>query len=269
MSRRENLKLLVKFGIMSGIICSLIVGFRGTGRQNLAAGIGTTPSQGRISVPVTVKQLDFVNGVVPVYLNCEETVLIVPDTLDRVPCTIRNNSRKNIRALVLGESITVENNGTTSTELGYVTIDTFIHPDFHTESNTGINQKAEPQFPSATETYSGIITRVQVQIDYVEFNNRETLGPNMAGGDILFGMRDGAAKYKSWLVKEYEIKGKSVDALIRLIEEAPITVDLGIRTASQEQGAVIYRNWLRKIYQTKGAEQLRKQLNYSGSAIDQ
>lgn len=193
--------------------------------------------------------------------------MIVPDTLERIPCTIRNNSRNGIRALVLAESVTVDNNGTTSTELGYVTIDTFVHPDFQIESKKGgINKNAEQQFPSATETYSGLITGVKVHIDYVEFNNRETLGPNKAGERILLGMRDGAARYKSWLVKEYEIKGKSVTALVGLIEEPPVTADLGIRSASQEQGAVIYRNWLRKTYQTKGLEEIKKHLNDSHNA---
>jgi hypothetical protein len=258
---RGHVNSLVRFSVAIGFVCILVAGYRVTGRQNFVAKIPTTPFQGKIPVPVRVKQLDLVNGVVPIYLNCEETMLIVPDTLERIPCTIRNNSRKNIRALVLGESVTVDNNGKISTELNYITIDSFIHPDVQLESKKeGIDQQAEPQFPSATETYDGIITQVQVHIDYVEFNNKETLGPNKSGERILLGMRDGAAKYKSWLSKEYEAKGKSVPDLVRLIEDVPITAVLGISSASEEQGAIIYRNWLRRIYQTKGVGEIKKHL---------
>jgi hypothetical protein len=266
MHRIPRPKLLLKFWIMSAIVSGALVGFRGADRQNLAEGFST--AQERTSVPLTAKQLDAVSGIVPVYLNCEGTVLILPDTLEGIPCTIKNNSGKRIRALVLGESVTVVNNGTTATELGYVTIDNFIHPDFHTE---GIAQSAEPQFPSASaETYSGTITQVQVHIDFVEFNDGETLGPNKTGERILAGMRDGAAKYKSWLEKQYEINGRSSATLARLIEDGtPTGADLGVGSPSQEQGAMIYQKWLRKTYQAKGVKEIMKCLNNSSSRITQ
>jgi len=258
---------------MGGLVCALLVssrglaGSRGTDQQNLAVNHPTTLPQARISVPVTVKQLDLVNGVIPVYLNCEETVLIVPNTLDRIPCTIKNNLGKGIRALVLGEYVSIDNNGTRSTELGYVTIDTFVHPDFHADSKERKEINQNSQFPSAAETYSGFITQVQVRVDYVEFNDKETLGPNKAGEHILFDLRDGASKYKRWLVKEFETNGKSVPSLIPLIEENALSADLGIQNDSEERGAVIYRNWLRKIYKTEGVERIRKHLDYQSPAI--
>ena len=52
----------------------------------------------------------------------------------------------------------------------------------------------------------------------------------------------------------------AIAALIRLIEDVPITADLGIKSASQEQGAIIYRNWLRKRYQTKRVEEIKETL---------
>jgi len=173
--------------------------------------------------------------------------------------------------LVLAEAVTSDDNGTTSTELKYVTIDNFIHPDLHTDSKKeGIDHDAEPQFPSVSENYNGIITRVQVHVDYVEFIDKETLGPNEAGERILEGMRDGATKYKSWLEKEYEIHGKSVSTLVRLIEdEPPSAADLGVESASQEQGAIIYRKWLQKAYQTKGIEEIKKHLIAPSSAVSQ
>jgi hypothetical protein len=256
--------------IAAGIICCLFLGFGGTARQNYAAD-PQLPRQGRISVPLGAKQLDPINGVVPLYLKCEEALLIVPDTLERIPCTIKNNSGKRIRALVLVESVASDDNGTTSTELKYLTIDNFIHPDLHTDSKKeGIDEDAEPQFPSVSENYDGIITRVQVHIDYVEFIDKGTLGPNKAGERILEGMRQGASKYKSWLEKEYEIHGKSVASLMRLIEdESPSAADLGVESASQEQGALIYRKWLQKTYQTKGIEEVRKHLTATGAAVSQ
>jgi len=265
----NKLRHLFKVFIIVGFSFSLWVVPANTDSQNLSADTTTTSSQARISVPVTAKQLDPANGVVPISLNCEESVLIVPNTLDRIPCTIKNNSGRVMTALVLGTFVSLDNNGTISTQSGYVTIDTFIHADLHLnqKQNKGIRQNAEPQFPLATESYSGIVTRVQVYVDYVELDDKKTLGPNRAGAGIIAGLREGAKKYKSWLVKEFELKGKSVVALARLIgDNQPVPAEVGIRSSSEEQGAVIYRNWLRRIHKTEGVQEFEKYFNYQNTS---
>lgn len=245
------------FGMLMGSVRS-----SRTEWQTPAADGSTASPQGKISVPLIVKQLDFVNGIIPIYLNCEETVLIMPDILDRIPCDIKNNTGKGIRALVLEKSVAVNDNGRRSTEVGYVTVDRFIHPDFHvSKKDKGIDPEAEWQFPSATESYSGIITQVQVRVDYVEFSDLEKLGSKKVGERILIDLRDGAAKYKSWLARELVINGRSAAALTRLIElNDPIKV-VGIRNANQEEGALIYRKWLQKRYQTEGIVEVTKLFN--------
>ena len=196
-------------------------------------------------------------------LTCDATALIPPNTLDRVPCTIRNNTNGVITALVLGESVSIENNGKSSIESGYIAIDTFVHPDFHKKSESkGLKREARTNFPFASVTYDGIITRLQVHIDYVEFADKQILGPNRQGSEMVGGIRDGAAKYKDWLVREFQSKGRSADILVSLLrEDQPLPVDLVMSSGSQEQGAAIYRNQLRKIHRTEGVEQLLKQWN--------
>ena len=69
---------------------------------------------------------------------------------------------------------------------------------------------------------------------------------------MISGIRDGAAKYKDWLIKEFQTKGRSADTLVSLLrDDQPLPVDLVMNSGSQEQGAAIYRNQLRKIIEPK------------------
>jgi len=256
----EKIKPLLRLGILGGIVCCLFVSLSGTDGQNLAANNPAKLPQASVLVPIKARQRDPVNGVVPIYLKCQANVLIVPDVLEKIPCKIKNNSSKTIRAIVVGQAVTTDINGKTSSNLGYITIDSFLHSDLQTESSKkGIGPNAEPQLPSASETFEGLISRVEVFIDYAEFDDKQTLGPNRAGERIVLDMRDGAGKYKNWLSKEYETNGRSVAALVRLIEDtSPTVTDLGIRNSNEEQGAIGYRNWLRRLSKTKGVEEMRK-----------
>jgi len=237
--------------------------------QNLTSADDQAPVQGKISIPLVAHQLGLVDGVIPVELKCDATVLVLPNTLDQIPCTIRNNSEKIVTAVVLSKFITIDNNGKVSAESDYTTLDFFVHPDFHAKSKSkGLSKRSEPQFPSAQETYPGIIKQIEVHIDYVEFADKKTLGPNRKGADILLGIRAGAEKYKRWLLKQFETNGESADILVRsIVENQRLPDDFGANSASEEQGAEGYRNYLRRIYQSEGVEQLLKQWK-KGNSID-
>lgn len=265
MSKQQNLRLLAKAAIVIGLIgclwlLSVIADSHDSRRGNSQA-----RDRSRISIPVVAKQLDSVHGVPPVELRCDATALVLPDTLEAVPCRIKNNAGRAITAIVLGNSVTISKNGKISAASGYTTIDTFVHPDFH--KSAGLNQYSEPQFPFATESYDGIITQLRVYVDYVEFADRRTLGPNRRGAELVAGIREGAAKYKAWLVTQFQKQGTSADTLIRLLEEDQLHTDLELKNGSEEQGAAIYRNQLRKIHRTEGLKELMREWKYrNGSA---
>ena len=153
-----NLCIIIVLGYCSWLF-SQIADSQGTPERNNQAA-----DREKSFIPVVAQQLDAVDGVTPVELKCDATALIRPNTLDRVPCTIRNNTNGVITALVLGESVSIETNGKSFTESGYVAIDSYVHPDFHKKSENKGLKNAESHFPFASVTYDGKITRLQVQL---------------------------------------------------------------------------------------------------------
>jgi hypothetical protein len=260
MSYKQSHRFLLQSCIIVGLAYFLWLFSSSADSQSSRARNNQEGNQSKVPIPVVAQQLDVPNGLSSVELKCDATALILPNTLDRIPCTIRNHTNRVITALVLGESVSIENNGKSSTESGYIAIDSFVHPDFHKKSETMGLKDAEPHFPFASVTYDGKITQLQVHIDYVESADKQILGPNRQGAEMIGGIRDGAAKYKDWLVKEFQTKGRSAHTLVSLLrDDQPLPVDLVMNSGSQEQGAAIYRNQLRKIYRTEGVEQLMKQ----------
>lgn len=178
MPYKQSHKFLLKSCIVVGIVYFLWLFSWSADSQSSRARNNQEGNRSKVSIPVVAKQLDIVDGTLPVELMCDAVALIPPNTLDRVPCTIRNHTNGLITALVLGESVSVENNGKSTTESGYIAIDSYVHPDFHKKSESKGLKNAEPHFPVASVTYDGKITRLQVHIDYVEFADKQIVGPN-------------------------------------------------------------------------------------------
>ena len=216
-----------------------------------------------LQLPVLIKQLPPENGVIPVELRCQNAQLTAPDTLESVPCVVKNNTSKNIRALSTEFTVVVENNGKETPDTGFLTLETFLHPDLdkahmHKAIPPGQERLLEP---SPTSYEGGVIKRVELKMDYVEFDDNSTLGPDENGSKLIALSRDGAAKYKEWLVKKYIDGGKSVSAIASLLNANDLPSELGFKHVNQSIGAKQYRTHLRDIYNSNGAAELEKYLN--------
>lgn len=213
-----------------------------------------------LEVPVLVSQLAVENGVIPVELRCDKARLTAPDTLERVPCVVKNNTNKNIRALATQFTVVVDYTGKESPDTGFLTLETSLHPDLnkahmHKLIMAGQEQALEP----SPATYDrGVIKRVELKMDYVEFDDNSTLGPDKNGSKLIALGRQGAAKYKEWLVQKYTDSGKSIDAIASLINAKDMPGELDFKDINQSMGARQYRAHLREIYATNGAAELKK-----------
>jgi hypothetical protein len=222
-------------------------------------------------IPISTQQLPPTNGKAAVELKCGDAELSAPNKIENFPCSVVNNTSKRISAMSVAYSITVEDGGGESSHTEALTLDTFIHPDLREERKDNlIPPGAERPFrPLPTSFDDAVVKAISMQVDYVEFEDGSSLGPNESGSRIIDGIREGAAKYRNWLMGKYNSSGKSAGAMTSLIQDDPLPEDeLGIKSAAQEQGAVIYRNFLRDSYGAKGLEHLSKFLERKASAED-
>jgi len=259
MSNKRKLNFLLKLGIMITFIYCLSVSWT-VDSQNLAKTNNQAQPQGKTFIPVDADQLKVVDGVVPVELNCGSAELSAPNALEKIPCVIRNNTNKAISAGAVYTSIILEKDGLRHVDSNYGTFDTFLHPDFREDhKNNLVLPGGEYPYHDLPSSYdSGVIIKsVIVKIDYIEFADRTALGVNQAGSRIISDTRAGAAKYKNWLVKKYERSGRSVNAILPLLEQnEALQQELEFQTGPEESGARMYRNFARRTYKSKGSEGL-------------
>jgi hypothetical protein len=214
-------------------------------------------------IPVIANQLQAENGVVPVELRCENAELSAPSAIEKLSCVIKNNTNKYISAGTLYTSITMEIGGQETVVSSFDTFDTFLHSDFREErKNNLIGPGKEYILNDLPNSYdNAVIKRINAQIDYIEFNDSSALGPDRGGSRITKNMREGAAMYKVWLVEQYKKRGKSVDAIIPLLNGTyPLQEELGFTNEEQQSGANLYRKYARRVYEDKGKEALIKNL---------
>lgn len=217
----------------------------------------------RIEVPVKANQLPAEKNIIPVELRCQSAQIVKRDTLEKIPCVVVNNTNKYITATTINSSVIVDAEGKTSGDSDFLSLDPLAHPDFREERKGYLIAPGnEIPIPFLATSYdSGVIKGVLVQVDYVEFADKTTLGPNRAGSRIIADIRDGAAKYKNWLAAKYDRSGKSMSAIAPLLEKGqPLPEEIESLSSHQQEGAIIYRNYARRTFETKGAEGLVKHL---------
>lgn len=255
-----------------GIVLAMLVGAIAISTAALKARSNQTNRQvGDSQIPVVTHQLSAENGIIPVELRCENAELSAPSALKKLSCVIKNNTNKYIAAASINISITIEKEGKTSTDSSFLTIDTFVHPDFRSEhENNFIPPKGERPFQDLPTSYdNALIKGVEIGVDYVEFAGNSTAGPDRSGSRIINNIREGAAKYKQWLIQKYNQNGKSINAIAPLLEkDQPIPYESGIQNGDQQQGAKFYRDYARKTYKTKGAEGLIKHFKQTSTSVN-
>jgi hypothetical protein len=214
-------------------------------------------------IPVVVReQLPPKEGVVPVYLVCGQARLGSPNKIEEFRCTFKNATNLNITAVNIIYSITYDQNGVSATDTINHTVETLVHPDFRATSKLigpGGESSVGPPGPTSYSN-NAVVRGIEASIDYIQFENGTTVGPDTAGSHIINAMRSGAEKYKIWLKSQYNSHGRSVAALSADIQESE-AVPTELQTDSnQELGAKEYRRQFQKLLQTEGAASVKKLL---------
>ena len=248
--------LTISLTIFVAVIASLLV---------LAQFTGRNPHASNSQAPVVIKQLPKENGIIPVELTCGQARLANPKEVDGFTCSLKNNTDEDIKAISTVYRIVTEKNGREADTPNYLTIDSMIHPDLVMDH---VHQAIPPggvqplDVNERTIYDDALIQRVEINIDYVEFGDGNSLGPNVKGSQIIQSIRKGAAKYKNWLVERYRQNGNSVVETIQSIQkQEPLPIGIGLDDMYSRQGAKIYRGHLLKIYDSNGSSELEHILN--------
>lgn len=109
-----------------------------------------------------------------------------------------------------------------------------------------------------TSYENATIKSVEARIDYVEFEDKTTLGKNENGARIISLMREGAAKYKDWLVRQRTGNLKPMTGIVTLLQTGDIPAELGLNTIYQTQGAKSYRRHMLRLYESRGLAELER-----------
>lgn len=226
-----------------------------------------TQAKGPGRVKLEVVQLPTEEGVIPVAIQGER-LLADPETgMKKAVFVVKNNTSKSIDAVCVAVTGRIDRNGTETSSTGYLTMNSLVHPDIREiHHQRPLGPREEWSFetdPLETEdTEAGAVLRgITLQIDYVDFEDRTELGPNKYGSSIVTKARTGAAKYKAWLQKKYAENGRSVSALVPLLERdqaLPVDIELGDH---ERTGARLYQSYLLKAFQRHGAAEMEKYLN--------
>jgi hypothetical protein len=200
----------------------------------------------------------------PVEVRCEDAKLSSPGRIDEASCIIKNNTFAAMVAGTIKVSIALEEGGTTNLISGYETFDTFLHADFREDHTSNMIQPGmvyhldfmPANYPDA------IVKKIEAEVDYIEFLDKSSVGPNRVGARTISDIREGAAKYKNWLVRKYKEKGASATAIVELLDKDTDTLssEIGLVNSDQGSGASMYRNFARRTYQTNGPRGLAKHL---------
>jgi hypothetical protein len=253
-------------GLVLKVSAFLLVGPVAVASAALIAYKRPTASQQERLIPVNVTQLPLESGAFPVEMRCEAALSPALNKLDEFSCLVINNTRKKISALAVVYSVVVDDgDGETEQGTNLLTTDFAIHPDVieikrQKLFSPGESSRVGPPGPVAFE--SGVVVRVEIHIDYVEFEDKTSMGPNTYGSKAIGSIHEGAAKYKAWLVQQYKRSGMDEQSVAALLDDADLPKELNFNgDPDLSQGARAYRSILRSVYNPKGGAELRRYLN--------
>jgi len=216
-------------------------------------------------IPVNVTQLSAEHGAFPVELRCEGARSSAPNRLDGFSCLVINNTGKKISALAVIYSVVVETGGRQERESNLLTSDFAIHPDVSEAKrqklfSPGESHRVGP--PGWIAFESGVVSGVEAHIDYVEFSDKTSTGSDTHGSKTINSWREGAARYKAWLARQYRRGELDEQAVAAALEASDIPKELNFDGNSDlGAGARVYRDIMRGVYTSLGAAELRRYLN--------
>lgn len=260
---REALNMTLK--TLPKAFAFLVVGLVAVASAALIAYKSPTASQQERLLPANVTQLPLENGAFPVELRCQDVRSPAPNKVEAFSCLAINNTRKKISALTIQYSIVTEDAGGTDLETSLLTFDFAIHPDISEARRLkllppGESRPIGPSGPVAFE--SGTVNGVEIRIEYVEFDDKSSIGSGTEGAKMIHSMREGAAKFKAWLVQQYRRKGMDDQATAALLEDGELPKELSFNgDPDLTEGAKLYRRIMRSVYASQGAAELKRYLN--------
>lgn len=215
---------------------------------------------------VDAAQLPLRGGIIPVEVRCESTRLTAPGRLEGFLCLAINHTRQRITALSSVLTVITENGaGVESRNANILYDDSYVHPDVKEvrrlrSTAPGESRTIQPGGPITFE--DELIVRIELRIDYVEFDDGTSIGSDSKGAQAIKSVREGAVRYKRWLVKKYTADKNDADVIVPLLQQADTSADSQIGDdKNMREGAAVYRNFLLGVYQRQGRAELKRLLD--------
>ncbi len=104
------------------------------------------------------------------------------------------------------------------------------------------------------------IKMITLSVDYVDFEDRTSLGPGKQAPLSVVKVREGASKYKEWLVQQFLINGRSENVLLTLLRASSLPEEVNLAQRHETIGAKLYRKHLLEAYDHHGFNAIEKYL---------
>ena len=205
------------------------------------------------TIKLVINQLPAKDGVIPIEIVQPTVSSSVPNKLEDFAYIIRNNSARAISAVAVSKTITYEEGGQLYATSLYSMMDYAFHPDMGSARLFQPGTQASMESGGPLSFQEGVVIKeITLKVDYASYEDNTAYGHGREGERRINSMREGARKYKNWLGQEYSRGGKSLAAILPLMQAPTVPEELKL-SLDQTLGADRYRLHLLKTLQTKGA----------------
>ena len=211
------------------------------------------------SIKVVINQLPTEDDVAPIEIIQPSFVSSAPNKLDDLTYILRNNSGKAVIAAAVVKTITYEEGGKIYAHSVYSTMDSAFHPDMRGKPLMPGSQMSMESAGPVAFGEGVVIKEITLTLEYGSFDDNSAFGSGGEGERRISAMREGARRYKTWLVQEYSRTGKSLTTVFPLIQAPSIPASLKL-DSDQTMGADRYRLQLLSTLRKKGAAEVESYL---------
>src|SRR5215217_1538556 len=188
----------MRFKLVTSIaLIALVVGVALAWRGTSTGVQSREPSK----IKVVVNPLPAKDGVTPIEILQPTVVSSAPNTLDDLTYFLRNNSGKAVIALAVIRTIGYEEGGKVYAHAVYTMMDAAFHPDMGGKLFLPASQMTMEAAGPVGFDDDVVIKEITLTIDYVSYADQTAYGSGGEGERRIKAMRDGARRYKSWLVQ--------------------------------------------------------------------
>jgi hypothetical protein len=212
------------------------------------------------NIKVMINQLPARNGVIPIEIIQPTIVSSAPHKLEDLTYILRNNSGKAVIAIALIKTISYEEGGKVYAQSRYSTMDAAFHSDVGGKPFLHGSQRTMESAGPLSFDEGVVIKEITLTVEYASYADQTVYGSGGEGERRINAMRQGARRYKGWLVQEYSRAGKTLATILPVIETPSIPEELKL-DSDQTMGADRYRLQLLKTLKTKGAADVESYLN--------